>query len=362
MSDRESRRPMSMVSRRRAPAGTPPGTLIAHPDRRQSALRLIVYDEAAMEDVADATIGQVEAAAGQGRVLWLDVSGVGDAALIERIGEIFSIDRLVLEDVMNLHQRPKAESYDNGIYIVTHMFDGPDVASKEQYSIFLGSNFVVTFQEKPGDCLDPVRKRLATSKWRIRKSGADYLAYAILDSLFDAYFPLAESLGEALERLEDAIIADPRRERLSELHRIRRDLLVVKRSLWPSREMLVALLHQEDGFIRPDTERYLRDIHDHVMQLVDVVETYRELAASLLEFYASSVANRMNEVIKLLTVISTIFIPLGFLAGVWGMNFQPVSKWNMPELGWAYGYPAAIAFMFAVALGLLAWFRWRRWL
>lgn len=326
------------------------------------AMHLTVYDEHSFERFDDIGLDAVAAHLGRGRKLWLDVSGVGHAATIERIGEMFGIDRLILEDVMNLHQRPKAEAYGNGVFIVTHMVDGQSVASKEQFSLFLGPDFLVTFQERQGDCLGPVRKRLEAGRGRIRQAGIDYLAYAILDAVLDAYFPLTEKLGDALEELEDAIIADPSPAKLSELHRIRRDLLAVKRSLWPSREMLASLLHEESEFIGAGTGRFLRDIHDHVMQLVDIVETYRELAASLLEFYASRLANRMNEVIKLLTVISTIFIPLGFLVGVWGMNFQPVSRWNMPELTWAYGYPAALGFMLAVAIALLAWFRLKKWL
>jgi magnesium transporter len=355
-------RRISVISRRRAPAGTAPGTLISHASPPPLSMSLTLYDEAGIEIVRDATIETVAAAIGKGRTLWLDVAGVGHAEAIERIGELFGIDRLALEDVMNLHQRPKADVYPNGIFIVTHMVDGESVATKEQFSLFLGQDFLVTFQERPGDCLDPVRRRLNEGRGRIRKSGAGYLAYAILDALFDAYFPLTEKLGEALEQLEDSIIANPGPANLTEMHRIRRELLGVKRSLWPSREMLASLAHDESGFFHPDTERFLRDIHDHVMQLVDIVETYRELAASLLEFYASTIANRMNEVIKFLTIISTIFIPLSFLAGIWGMNFEPVSGWNMPELHWAYGYPAAIGFMLAAALALLAWFRWKRWL
>ncbi|MEZ5810463.1 MAG: magnesium/cobalt transporter CorA [Rhizobiaceae bacterium] len=362
MSGKKKRKSVSIVSRKRAPVGASPGTLIADPSGQPSVLNMIAYDGETFEETAGPTLDEVEAEIGRKRTLWLDVTGVGDAEFIARIGALFRIDNLALEDVINVNQRPKTEPYDGCVYIVTHMYDGENAASKEQFSLFLGNGFVLTFQERPGDCLEPVRKRLRAGSGRMRKSGADYLAYALLDTLFDAYFPMTEKLGDELERLEDLIVAAPDPAQLAELHRVRRELVAIKRSLWPSREVLAALMHDDGGYVGQDTGRFLRDTHDHVMQLVDIVETYRDFVTGLVEFYSSSVANRMNEVMKVLTIISTIFIPLGFLAGIWGMNFTHNSPWNMPELEWAYGYPAALALMAAIALGLLALFRWKRWL
>ena len=362
MARRKRSRKVPMVSRKRAPVGAPPGTLITDPSSTDPVLHLITYDGASITDIPDASTEAVIGEMASGKILWLDVSGVGDAEFIAKIGEIFQIDRLVLEDVVNLHQRPKVEAYGDSIYIVTHMYDGLSAASREQLSIFLSGHFVITFQERPGDCLDPVRKRLNSGKGRIRTAGADYLTYAILDCLFDAYFPMTEKLGDDLEALEEAIIAGPRPQELAALHDIRRELLTVKRSLWPSREVISVLLHEDTEYVGAETRRFMRDVQDHVMQLVDLVETGREMAASLLELYSSSVSNRMNEVMKVLTIIATIFIPLSFLAGIWGMNFNQSSPWNMPELGWVYGYPVALSLMAVIALALLGWFRWKKWL
>lgn len=356
MATRENRKKFSMVSRRRGTIGAPPGTLIPDPDVPPPGMHMIVFDRETIDEFSTPTFDEIKSSLGAGRIVWLDVEGVGNAEFISQIGKLFGIDELALEDVMNHHQRPKVEAYGDGVFIVAHMFS-EGVESKEQYSLYLGEGFLVTFQEKPGDCLDAVRKRLQAGKGRIRTQGVDYLTYTILDALFDAYFPLTEKLGLRIEQLEDAIIADPTPAELAEVYRVRRELLVIKRSLWPSREMLSVLMHRDNEFVTPETARYLRDTHDHVMQLVDIVETYRELISGLIEFYASSIANRMNEVIKVLTVISTIFIPLGFLAGLWGMNFV-----YMPELHWIYGYPLAIAFMAFIAIGLLLWFRLKQWL
>ncbi len=362
MAGKKKHKKVSMVSRKRAPVGAPPGTLITDPAGTPSVLYMIAYDNETIEETPAASIESVVEELKRKRTLWLDVVGVGDAEFVARIGALFNIDRLALEDVINVHQRPKMEPFDNCAFVVVHMYDGDNAASKEQYSLFLGRGFVLTFQERPGDCLEPVRKRLRSGKGRIRGSGADYLAYAVLDTLFDAYFPMTEKLGDELERLEEQIIAEPEPAQLAELHRVRRELVAIKRSLWPSREVLAGLMHDDDGYIGQDTGRFIRDTHDHVMQLVDIVETYREFVTGLVEFYSSSVANRMNEVMKVLTIIATIFIPLGFLAGIWGMNFDRDKAWNMPELGWDYGYPAALVFMALIALGLLTIFRWKRWL
>ncbi|QDZ01274.2 magnesium/cobalt transporter CorA [Nitratireductor mangrovi] len=350
------------VSRHRAPVGAPPGTLI--PDDRASptGIRLTIIADDHVEEIANAPLSLVEKEMQAGRRLWVDVTGLADLELLGRVGSLFSIQELALEDIANTNQRPKVDTYETHALIVVHMFDGKGVESKEQFSILFDGQHVVTFQERPGDCLDPVRKRLQQPQGRIRKRGAPYLVYAILDTILDAYFPMLEVIGDELEELEDKITKDPHPEDVGRLHELKRELLVIKRALWPSREMLSAMSREELGLIPRDVGYFLRDTYDHAIQLIDIVETYRELATGLLDLYLSSVSTRMNEVMKVLTIISTIFIPLSFLAGIWGMNFAPDSSWNMPELRWRYGYPVALTFMVLIAVGLLYLFRRKRWL
>ncbi|MCB1381457.1 MAG: magnesium/cobalt transporter CorA [Notoacmeibacter sp.] len=354
---RHGKKKRSIVTRRRTPAGAPPGTLIHDPERAGASLSMITWSTDGLEETSPATPTAIRAALKAGQRIWVDVAGTGDAGLVAELGDVFGIDPLALEDVMNLHQRPKAEEFDTFVFVVLHMVDGREAASREQFSLLFSRNWVLTFQETPGDCLDPVRDRLRRGKPRICAGGPDYLAYAILDAILDAYFPVAEKLGDRLETLEDAITLNPAPADIAELHAVKRDLLSVKRSLWPMREMMSVLRDGDIGLVTDETRRFLRDVHDHVLQLIDIVETYRELASGLLDLYLSSLSNRMNEVMKVLTIISTIFIPLSFLAGVWGMNFH-----DMPELHAHWGYPAALGFMAAVAVTLLAVFRWRKWL
>lgn len=347
----------SLVTRKRAPVGAPPGTLIADPNAPQPEIRLIRWSADSIEERENVSIGDLSAAQGSKDDIWADVVGVGDASLVAEIGRIFGIESLALEDVLNLHQRPKAENFEHYLFVILHMVNGVDPSSKEQFALFLGPGFVLTFQERPGDCLEPVRERLRIGKGRIRTSGTGYAAYAVMDAIVDAYFPVAENLGEKLENLEDEISTSATPANVATLHEIKRDLLAVKRSLWPTREVINALRTDDNVHIRPETKRFLGDTHDHVMQLIDIVETYRELSSGLLDLYLSSLSNKMNEVMKVLTIIATIFIPLSFMAGIWGMNFA-----TMPELNWAYGYPVALTSMVVVAAALIVWFRWRRWL
>jgi magnesium transporter len=355
-------RKKTLVPHRRSPVGAPPGTLVPDANASPTAIRLITITNETATETSGVSLDDVRKAMKSGDRVWVDVIGLADLELIARIGELFEMDPLAVEDVANTDQRPKVDVYDHHPLIVVHMFDGKNVDSKEQFAISFNKNHVVTFQERPGDCLEPVRRRLASPVGRIRKRGAPYLVYAILDTILDSYFPLLEAIGDELEEIEDAITTDPKPRDVARLHAIKRDLLVVKRALWPSREMLSALSREEIGLIPRDVHQYLRDTYDHAVQLIDVTETYRELATGLLDLYLSSVSTKMNEVMKVLTIISTIFIPLGFLAGIWGMNFDPDSAWNMPELELPYGYPLALGVMATIAIGLLLVFRWKRWL
>lgn len=350
------------VTHRRAPVGSPPGTLIADEKASPTTLRMIRILDDRVEEIVGASLPQLAEAMKQGSI-WLDVVGLADLDTIAEVGRLFGLDSLAVEDIANTSQRPKVDVYESHPLVVVHMFDGVSVASKEQLSLVFDARHVLTVQERPGDCLDPVRRRLAMPGSRIRSRGSAYLAYAILDTILDAYFPMLERIGEELEELEDRIAAAPHPRDVARLHELKRELLVVKRALWPSREMLSSLGREELGIVPRDVAPFLRDTYDHAIQLIDVVETYRELAMGLLDLYLSSVSTRMNEVMKVLTIVSTIFIPLTFLAGVWGMNFDPdTSPWNMPELHAYFGYPAALGAMAALGVGLMAFFHWKKWL
>jgi len=294
----------------------------------------------------------------QGGLLWVAVAGIGDIEAIRRIGELFQLHRLALEDVAHTHQRPKLEDYPEHQFLVLRVLDSAHPGETEQMCMFLGDDFVLTFEEHPGDCFEPVRHRLRDPSSRLRKNGADYLAYALVDAVVDAYFPAMESLGDRLEVVEEAVVAgSAAAEVVRELHRARRELLVARRALWPLREVMSALMRADSARVTSDTRVYLRDVHDHVVQLLDLLENYRELGASLTELHLASASIRLNEVMKVLTLIATIFIPLTFLVGLYGMNFD-----HMPELHWRYSYPALLALMFGIAIGMLWWFRRRGWL
>jgi len=297
-------------------------------------------------------------------VVWIDVEGLGDAETVRVLGELLGLHRLALEDVLNVHQRPKLEQYPDYYFIVAHMVTYGEHCETEQLSLFLGKNFVLTFQEgKPGDSLEPIRERVRQKHSRIRDSGLDYLAYALLDAVVDGYFPILEQYGEQLESLEDEIVTRPSGDMVARVHAIRRNLLTLRRAIWPQRETFNALLREETSLVTNETRLHLRDCYDHTAQLIDLIETYRELGADLTDVYLSSISNRTNEIMRVLTVIATIFIPLTFIAGVYGMNFNPsASPWNMPELNWFWGYPLALTLMFTVAAVQLVLFRKRGWL
>ncbi len=348
---------------RRAPPGAAPGTLIGDPTAAESAIRLIQYRETEIvEEMLDSLDGLRERLE-RWPTTWLDVEGVGDVALIQEIGEIFGLHRLAMEDSANVHQRPKFEDYEDHVFVVTRMIRADRAPETEQVSMFIGENFLVTIQEAPGDCFEPIRERLRRGKGPIRRRGPDYLAYALIDAVIDNYFPVLETYGEEVETLESGVISEPHRDHVVEIHQLKRELLTLRRSIWPMREMVNALIRDEARVITRQSRIYLRDCYDHTVQLMDIVEVYREITSDLVDIYLSSVSARMNEVMKVLTIIATIFIPLSFIASLYGMNFSTEkSPWNMPELKWEYGYLYSLALMSAVAGGLMFWF-WRKgWL
>jgi magnesium transporter len=343
---------------RAAHVGDSPGTLRPPPDALPGSITVIGYGRSGFakhEQVALADIAGLRRTHG---VIWLDVTGIGDLAIMRGIGEEFGLHRLAIEDVVNVGQRAKVDDYGDYAFLVMRMIDAQSPTETEQFAMFVGPDFVVTFQERPGDCFQMVRQRLGDSAGQLQKRGADYLAYALLDSAVDAYFPAVEGLDERLQAIELEILEGGRAPNaVPDLHVVRRCLLEFRRAVWPLREATNSLVRGEGKQFSADLGPYLRDVHDHVVQLLDLLDNYREMTASLLELHLSMVNQRLNEVIKLLTVISTIFIPLTFVVGVYGMNF----KW-MPETNQWWGYPACLAMMLVVAIAMLRWFRKRGWI
>ena len=344
--------------------GTPPGTVIIHPEAASSAIRILAYGptELLEENVVD--VRRVREYMNKLPVTWVDVEGLGDAETIHALGELFGVHRLALEDIVTIHQRPKVEQYGEQLFIVARAVYLEEQLDTEQINLFVGQNFVLTFQEgRPGDCLEAIRERIRKKGGRIREVGHDYLAYALLDAIVDSYFPVLEEYGERLETLEDEIFQPPRGDAVARIHNVKRDLLTLRRAMWPQRETFNALLRGEAPVMTAETRLYMRDCYDHSVQILDLLETYRELGSDLIDIYLSMVGNRTNEIMRVLTVISVIFMPLTFIAGVYGMNFDTEkSSWNMPELKWYWGYPFALFLMLMVAVGQLVFFRRRGWL
>src|SRR5262245_43556508 len=341
--------------------GAPSETLLADPDAPHSLLRVFAYGLDTWTEQTLQSPQQVQGFLRDWPVTWVNVEGLGDVEVIKHLAEIFGLHWLAVEDVLQVDQRAKVEQYGTHHFIVARMIMLHELLETEQISMFLGQNFILTFQEGlPGDCLESVRERLRKEQHRIREAKADYLAYALLDAIVDNYFPVLEAYGERLETLEDEVIAHPAPDIITQIHDIKRDLLTLRRAIWPQREALNALLRDDLPLITPDTRLHLRDCYDHSVQLIDLVETYRQLCADLTDMYLSSLSNRTNEIMRVLTVIATIFIPLTFIVGVYGMNFNTEkSPWNMPELNWYWGYPYCLALM-GLVVGCQLMFFWHK--
>lgn len=346
------------------PPGSPPGTLLADTTLPPPTIRVMSFSPTELEESAITDVASIRQLIESHSVTWIDVDGLGDARAITALGELIGLHKLSLEDVVHLHQRPKVEDFGDYLFMVCRMPHNHDCLDTEQVSLCLGRKFVVTFQERnrPGDVFEGVRQRVRQRDSRIRTFGADYLAYALLDSVIDSYFPILERYGEMLDRIEDRAMDRPRPETVQRIHQIKRELIAARRSVWPMREMLGSALRDPNPLIGSETRVYLRDCYDHIVQIIDLVETYRDLASGLMELYLSVVSNRLNEIMKVLTIISTIFIPLTFIAGLYGMNFDTSSRWNMPELRWRFGYPAVLLAMLLIAGAMMLSFRRRGWL
>lgn len=342
--------------------GTPPGWLTEQPGSMPSRAHCIAFDETGIVEREFVQAREIEDIRREKRNVWVNVDGLGDIELLRSIGEFFQLHPLALEDVVHVHQRPKLETYGDMIFFVARRPISIETSETEQIGMFLGANFIVTFQERPADdALESVRDRIRKNARKMLESAPDYLAYAVLDSIVDSYFPVLEAFGERLEDLEDEVLTCVTDKTLSKIHLVKRDLLNLRRSVWPQRDALNAVIRDPSPFIREETKVFLRDCYDHTIQIIDLVETYREIASGLIDVYLSSLSNRMNDVMRLLTVVSTIFIPLTFIVGLYGMNFDTRFPLNMPELKWQYGYPMVVVTMCAIGVGLWIYFRKRGW-
>lgn len=350
----------SPFHKRHPPVGARPGTLAVPPGALPPRIQRIHYGPDGVEEGAVTDPAQIRPPPpGQTGVTWIDVQGLGDEQLLRRLGERFGLHPLALEDLVNAPQRPKIEEYHDQLLLITRMarLRGRVLLDAEQVGLVLGTGYVLSFQEHYGDVLDPVRVRIREGLGPIRSAGADYLAYALLDTIVDGYYPVLEEVSETLARLEERILTHPGARSLNRLNRVKGLLLGLRRGIWPQREALNRLLRDGSRFISADVRVYLRDTYDHAAQVVDVVDSHRELVAGLLNTYLSALGNRTNEVMKLLTIMASIFIPLTFLAGIYGMNFEA-----MPELRSPWGYPALLGVMALTAGGMLFHFRRRGWL
>jgi magnesium transporter len=347
--------------------GTPPRQLNLHDNLPPADIITIDYGPDRLEQVGLLDVEIIADYLDRDTVSWIDILGLGNLAMWTSISRIFDFHPLLVEDIVNVPQRPKIEHYDRHLLVVAWMaILKPDRQTfvREQVSFVLGDGYLLSVQEEPeDDCFHSVRDRLENSKSSIRQHRADYLLYCLLDAIIEGFFPVLEYYGEIVEELEDEVIVNPTPATLQRIHKLRRELLDLRRSIWPQRDAINSLIRDDNDLISRDVNIYLRDCYDRAVQVMDLVETYRELTAGLMDVYLSSVSNKMNEVMKFLTVISATFIPITFIAGVFGMNFNPDrSPWNMPELGWYWGYPTCLAVMAIVGGGSLFYF-WRRgWL
>ncbi len=339
--------------------GSEPGTIMLDPKAIPSTIILTEYTPEKATRQFNVMPHDCEDCINNHNISWVDIQGLGTHEYLIKIAEIFKLHPLLLEDVVNVPQRPKIEDYKDKLLIIAHYVTptyNEDGFVTQQVGFVLGKEYLVTFQEDKNDCFNPVGDRLKIAKGKLRTSGVDYLTYLLLDAIIDSYFPVLEDYGERIEDLEDRIILNPSKHTLQDVYDVRRELLSLRRSIWPLRNVLNILIRDDNDLISADVQIYLRDCYDHVIQILDIIETYRELASSLMDVYLSSMSNKMNEVMNVLTIISTIFIPLTFIAGVYGMNFE-----NMPELSGQYNYFICLIVMLLIGIGSIIFFKKRGW-
>lgn len=354
------------VKKRSKKAGLPPGTLIHIGEKRTEKVKITIldYDEVNFHEKEAKTIEECFPFKDKSRptVTWINIDGIHQIETLAKLGECFKIHPLIIEDILNTDQRPKMEDFDEYIYIVLKMLYFNGKSSEiitEQVSLILGLNFVISFQEqgKEGNVFNVIREQIKTNKGRIRKMGADYLAYCLVDAIVDNYFIVLETLGEKIESLEEELVNYPTPEILRIIYTLKREMVLLRRSVWPLREVVNKLERGESSLIQKSTGIYLKDVYDHTIHVIDTLETFRDMVSGMLEIYLSSTSNRMNAVMKVLTMIATVFMPLTFIAGIYGMNFQ-----YMPEIPWRWGYPAVLLVMAAVSISMVVYFRRKKWL
>jgi magnesium transporter len=351
------------VKKRSKKAGLPPGTPVHIGEQKSEKTRVALfdYDERQFEEKEIASVEECLRFKGQTSVTWINVSGLHQVETLEKLNGCFGLHPLVLEDILNTDQRPKMEDFGEYVYVVLRMLSldrtKKNTIVSEQISIILGESFVLTFQEREEDLFEPVRARIRNGKGRLRKLGPDYLVHALLDAIVDEYFVVMEALGEWIEDLEEELVSRPSPKTLQALHQLKREMIFLRKSVWPLREVIARLVRGESPLIQKTTLVYLRDVYDHTIQVIDTVETFRDMLSGMLDIYLSSISNRMNEVMKVLTIIATLFIPLTFIVGLYGMNFK-----YMPELEWRWGYPLVLLLMLGVSGFMIFYFRRKRWI
>ncbi|MEM8722461.1 MAG: magnesium/cobalt transporter CorA [Cyanobacteria bacterium P01_G01_bin.39] len=344
--------------------GSKPGTLLIEANAPSPEIALIDYSPEQANRTANLSPEACAAHLSTDSVSWIDVAGLGHEETLQQLGKVFNLHPLILEDIVNVPQRPKIEEYQDHLVIITQMVvprDNNDGFWNEQVSFVLGKNYLLSVQELPErDCFKLVRQRIRENKGTIRQRKADYLAYALWDAVIDGFFPVLEAYGDRIEELEDEVVFNPSDESLSKIYAVKRELLALRRAIWSQREALNILVRDGNSLIGNDVSIYLKDCYDHTVQVIDTIESYRELASGLMDVYLSAVSNKMNEIMKLLTIVSSIFIPLTFIAGVYGMNFNSeASPWNMPELNWYWGYPFYWLISMIISVSLVYFF-WRQ--
>ena len=350
------------IKRHSRKAGLPPGTLVHIGERKAEQIRitLIDYNEQNFQERVVEKVEECFPFKEMPTVTWVNIDGLHQIEIIEKLGQHFGLHPLILEDILNTGQRPKCEDYGKCLFMVIKMLSYSNENSSiqsEQVSFVLGQNFVISFQEAVGDVFEQIRDRIRNAKGRIRKMSADYLAYALIDAVVDNYFLILEKMGEQIESMEEELIAKPSDNTVQRIHMLKRELIFLRKSVWPLRELINSMEKTESSLISDSTGPYLRDVYDHTIQIIDTVESFRDMVSGMLDIYLSSISNRMNAVMKVLTIIATIFIPLTFIAGIYGMNFK-----YMPELGWKWAYPAVWLVMTIVVIVMLIYFNRKKWL
>ena len=350
-----------LMKKRSKKAGMSPGSLVHIGEKKIDEIKIALmnFDP---EQLLEKVLPNIEASfpyKDTPAVTWLNVDGLHEVNVIERIGVHFGIHPLVLEDILHTGQRPKAEEFDDYIYVVFKMLDidtAADHIIAEQVSLIIGPHFLISFQEKEGDVFNYVRDRIRQARGRIRKSGCDYLAYALMDAVVDHYFTILEKLGEKIEQIEEQLLENPTPRILEDIHHLKREMIFFRKQVWPLREVINSLVKDPLGLIQETTHIFLRDVYDHTIQVIDTIESSRDVLSGLSDLYLSTVSNRMNEVMKVLTIIATIFIPLTFIAGIYGMNFE-----FMPELKWHWSYPALWLLLIVIFIFMVIWFKRKKW-